>query len=95
MTGEGVYHVPGADPAPLVGLAGLLRLRLRVRDRGRAMTACTKRRYRDEIAAKIALARVNAPCRGSRRAESRAYRCPNCKGWHLTSQPYRPNGGAR
>jgi hypothetical protein len=40
--------------------------------------------YRDEIAAKVALARVE---RGADdRRERRAYRCHDCRGWHLTSR---------
>ena len=47
---------------------------------------CTKVRYRDKIAAKLALAST-AHKDGSRRAkaERRVYRCPACHGWHLTS----------
>lgn len=41
-----------------------------------------KMRYRDELDAKIALARVRWKDRG----EKRCYRCPLCRGWHLTSQ---------
>lgn len=57
------------------------------------MSTCRKTgktRYRDEIAAKIALASAQH-ADGSRRAkiETRAYRCPDCKGWHLTSQKVR------
>lgn len=49
---------------------------------------CHKVRYRDEIAAKLALASAKWTD-GSRRpkVESRTYRCPRCKGWHLTSEP--------
>lgn len=43
-----------------------------------------KHRYRDKIAAHLALARIDAG-HGNRR-EQRAYRCPDCRGWHLTSQ---------
>ena len=48
---------------------------------------CRKVRYRDEIAAKLALASVQR-IDGSRRSkvECRTYRCPRCKGWHLTSE---------
>jgi hypothetical protein len=48
---------------------------------------CTKIRYRDKLAAKLALART-AHKDGSHRpkAERRVYRCPSCRGWHLTSQ---------
>ncbi|MFI8962091.1 hypothetical protein ACIGO8_08240 [Streptomyces sp. NPDC053493] len=44
-----------------------------------------KARYRDEVAAKLALARIDTG-HGNRR-ERRAYRCPHCRGWHLTSRP--------
>jgi hypothetical protein len=47
--------------------------------------ATGKVKHRDEIAAKIALGIVAAyPLR--ERKEQRAYSCPFCKGWHLTSQ---------
>lgn len=56
------------------------------------MTACKctphKVRYRDEIAAKLALASVQHKD-GSRRSKSekRLYHCPCCNGWHLTAKP--------
>jgi hypothetical protein len=52
------------------------------------MARCSKRRYRDRIAALLALASVQRKD-GSRRpkTEQRAYRCPDCHGWHLTSRP--------
>lgn len=43
---------------------------------------CVKHRYRDELDAKIALTFM--PDNPQRR-EVRAYRCPRCRGWHLTS----------
>lgn len=43
----------------------------------------TKRRYRDRLDALIALARIR------RDGERRIYRCPLCRGWHLTSQERR------
>lgn len=46
-----------------------------------------KRRYRDRIGALIAMASArhkDGSNRGS--LEQRAYRCPFCTGWHLTSQ---------
>ena len=54
------------------------------------MSRCRKFRYRDEIAAKLAMAGARRRD-GSRRArlEVRAYRCERCKGWHLTSKPLR------
>ena len=52
------------------------------------MSGCGKVRYRDEIAAKLALASAQRKD-GSHRAktEKRAYRCPKCRGWHLTAKP--------
>ena len=51
------------------------------------MKRCTKRRFRDEVAAKLALAvitRKDNTARGER--EQRAYRCPHHprEVWHLT-----------
>ncbi len=44
-----------------------------------------KRRYRDRIGAQLALAVIRR--RDSRqRRETRAYPCPDCRGWHLTSR---------
>jgi hypothetical protein len=43
-----------------------------------------KFRYRDELSAKIALANTQRPT-SSRREEARVYRCPSCRGYHLTS----------
>lgn len=52
---------------------------------------CTKRRFRDEIAAKMALANI-ARIDDSKRAsdEKRHYFHRDCQAWHLTSQEYRP-----
>lgn len=44
-----------------------------------------KIKHRDEIAAKIALG-ILATMPLRERKERRAYLCPFCKGWHLTSQ---------
>lgn len=44
-----------------------------------------KLRYRDNIAAQWALATINDT--DPRRREQRAYACPRCRGWHLTSKP--------
>lgn len=43
-----------------------------------------KWRYRDRIAVLLALATVDTT--KPKRREKRAYRCPHCRGWHLTSQ---------
>ncbi|MFJ6239814.1 hypothetical protein ACIQH0_37810 [Streptomyces griseus] len=42
-----------------------------------------KRRYRNRLDARIALANTRRRDRG----EKRAYQCPGCHGWHLTSKP--------
>lgn len=54
------------------------------------MTECRKVRYRDRIAAMLAMSNAQR-IDGSRRdkIEARAYRCPNCFGWHLTSRKNR------
>lgn len=44
-----------------------------------------KRRYRDRIGAQLALAVIRHRGNNKRR-ETRAYRCPTCRGWHLTSK---------
>lgn len=50
------------------------------------MAKCFKFRYRDEIAAKLALAMIRNQGKASRpKTERRAYFCPECRGWHLTS----------
>jgi hypothetical protein len=46
-----------------------------------------KRRYRDEIAAKFALSQIARVDSSNRpKSECRAYRCPDCRGWHLTAR---------
>lgn len=57
----------------------------------RTMTVCRKVRYRDRIAALLAMSNTQR-VDGSHRPkiETRAYRCPHCFGWHLTSQ--KPRG---
>lgn len=50
------------------------------------MTSCkAKVRYRDRIAALVSLAVLRRQDNAGH-AETRAYRCPICRGWHLTSQ---------
>lgn len=48
-----------------------------------------KLRYRDRVAALLALGRIDDI--DPRRGEKRAYRCPRCRGWHLTSRPPQGN----
>lgn len=45
-----------------------------------------KKRYHDEIAAKIALAKARRMSGSSTRDERKIYRCPWCRGWHLTKK---------
>ncbi|WP_186343712.1 hypothetical protein [Streptomyces sp. CFMR 7] len=42
-----------------------------------------KRRYRNRLDARIALANTRRRDHG----EKRVYQCPGCHGWHLTSKP--------
>lgn len=51
------------------------------------MSACPsgKLRFRDRIGAMMALADC-ARKDAAKRREVRAYRCPLCRGWHLTSR---------
>lgn len=49
------------------------------------MTKCRKVRYRDRISAQLALATLQRQDKHDH-TERRAYRCPRCRGWHLTSQ---------
>lgn len=51
--------------------------------RGRCV-ATGKIRYFDAETAELVLAGIGA--HNPRRREQRAYRCPECSGWHLTSQ---------
>lgn len=44
----------------------------------------TKKRFRDDIAAKFAMTRMDTTATETR--PIRAYKCPICKGWHLTSK---------
>ncbi len=46
---------------------------------------CSKVRYRDQIAAGLALDTLRREDKPGH-TEARAYRCPLCGGWHLTSQ---------
>jgi hypothetical protein len=46
---------------------------------------CQKRNYRTKRDAKQAMR--SAQAQGKGRLRLRAYRCPHCPYWHLTSQP--------
>lgn len=49
---------------------------------------CGKRGYRDNIAALMALADIRHDDSSRRvKQEVRAYHCPRCHRWHLTSKP--------
>ena len=56
---------------------------------------CGKRKYRDEIAAKLALATIARKDRSGRHGheakECRYYKCPTGNHYHLTSQATPPN----
>lgn len=51
-----------------------------------------KHRYRDQLSAMIALSQTELKGKrrgkgaGKNRYEQRAYHCPACAGWHLTSR---------
>jgi hypothetical protein len=48
---------------------------------------CTKQRYRTRIDALLVMGKTQWKDNPKReKVERRAYRCPNCKGWHLTSR---------
>jgi hypothetical protein len=49
------------------------------------VTACHKRRYRDRVAATLALATAKRKHERRLRNEVRAYYCAGCRCWHLTS----------
>ncbi len=47
-----------------------------------------KVRYRTEVDAMLALMSTTSSNK-AKRQETRQYRCPSCKGWHLTSEQKR------
>ncbi len=48
---------------------------------------CRKQRYRDRVSALLALAEIKQADNVRRpKQEGRAYWCPRCKSWHLTSK---------
>ena len=51
------------------------------------MTQCAKFRYRDRVSALLALSETGRKDSRRPKDEKRAYECPACKGWHLTSVP--------
>lgn len=59
--------------------------------RARVHSRCSKtgkQRYYDQLEAMIALQSTFQTDKGKRQ-ERRFYRCPFCRGWHLTSQELR------
>lgn len=57
---------------------------------GTASDCSRKRRYTGLTRALQALDRISEKrAAGARTTEQRAYHCPHCDGWHLTSQPKR------
>ncbi len=49
-----------------------------------------KVRYRDRVSALLARANIGRTDSSHRpKSERRAYWCPQCRGWHLTSEPRR------
>lgn len=69
-----------------------MRPRRQPRGRGRrASCESGKRRFPDKRAALSALhtAQQNRAEGQARRRECRVYRCGACRGWHMTSQPFR------
>lgn len=52
--------------------------------------SCKKRKYRDHIAAKLALTSTGKKDQRRTKNEIRYYKCNICKYYHLTSQEYRP-----
>lgn len=52
-----------------------------------ARCASGKRGYTDQTTAEAVLGRIWATPKPGRRLECRAYQCPNCGQWHLTSMP--------
>jgi hypothetical protein len=47
---------------------------------------CGKARYRDKVAAQLALLRLGRVEQRREKDAVRVYPCPKCKGWHLTSK---------
>lgn len=47
-----------------------------------------KRRFDDELSARLALTNVKVKEPGHR-----TYRCPHCSGWHLTAMPKKTGTG--
>ena len=50
---------------------------------------CKKRRYRDEVSAKLALVSTSNNAHRRHKTEIRTYKCNRCRGYHLTSQQYK------
>lgn len=50
---------------------------------------CTKRKFKDKIAALFALSQCRARNKKGNRQEKRIYYCDMCHTWHLTSKSYK------
>lgn len=48
--------------------------------------ACLKHRFKNDIDANDSLAQIQAELDGRDMKPQRAYPCPHCHGWHLTSR---------
>jgi hypothetical protein len=46
---------------------------------------CRKRRFRDKVAADLAITKRQRNDQRRERTEVRSYLCPSCHKWHLTS----------
>ncbi|MFV2198779.1 hypothetical protein [Nocardiopsis sp. LOL_012] len=54
--------------------------------------SCGKRWFKDRISAELALVAIRSRAETTAdKLPRRAYRCPDCKGWHLTSKRERPH----
>lgn len=62
---------------------------------GTASDCSRKRRYSGLSKALHALDRIREKRSSSPTTEQRAYHCPHCDGWHLTSQPKRNTRNAK
>lgn len=75
--------------AALVREAGAIRIVIFGRQTGWRLPGgqivCLKHRFPSELDAQTALVGIQE-CPRTRKIPGRAYQCPHCNGWHLTSQ---------